>query len=118
MITTFVNDADFVTSEVPCIREWHVAAEEALGVKIAVQESRRRGRWWQKQAPPVYCVLLDVYGGSGARQAQMINFAPRDGSEWSINTYVPAQEVAAWMMGVITGARNAPDAGARKEGEG
>lgn len=100
--TTFVSESDFIAPDDPHIREFLSEAERVLGKRIAVRLSRdwSARRWWQRERPKLYYVMVDLGNG----QAQIINFAPRDGSSWSINHNVPAQEVAAWLMGICTAA--------------
>ena len=109
-ITTFVTEADFITPDNDAIREWLVQAENALGKKIAVKRARVTNSWWRRKwSTPSYTVMIYL----GAGQAQIVNFSPRDVSTWSINTSVPAQEVAAWLMGIVAG-HNAALAGGKK----
>lgn len=100
-ITTFVTDAEYSVSSHPVINVWLADAEKALGKRIAIYEiSRWHGHWWWKKGMRLFSAMVEVGNGD----AQVINFAPREDSEWSINSYVPAQEVAAWLMGICTGA--------------
>lgn len=101
--TTFVSESDFLNKpDHPAIAEWHSPAEKALGRRIAIARRELTGRRvFFKRPPPAvfYIAMIDLGNG----QAQIVNFAPRDGSSWSINHYVPAQEIAAWLMGIVAG---------------
>lgn len=97
--TTFVSDSDFQQPDHPAIAEWIHEASKRLGCRIGIARADAlRGRWPFRKRERLYGVLLDL----GHGQAQVINFAPREGSDWSINQYVPAQEVAAYLMGIAT----------------
>lgn len=100
-VTTYVNE-DFWSrdQEDKRISEFLREAEAALGKRIAAEgRDTTVGTWpWFRRTWRVYQVLLDIGGG----QAQVVNFAPRDDSDWSINTAVPATEVAAYLMGLAT----------------
>lgn len=98
--TTFVTDSDFRDKVgIPCIDEWLQDAQKVLGKRIGITSAKFRTRRFFGREIFLYSALIDI----GHGQAQIINFAPRDGSSWSINTLVPAQEVAAWLMGIVTG---------------
>lgn len=95
--TTFVSDIEFLkTTGVASIDEWLPAAQTALGKRIAIQSAPFRTRRWFGRVVTLYSVLVDL----GYGEAQIVNFAPRDGSDRSINHYVPEQEIAAWLMGL------------------
>lgn len=101
--STFVNDATYiVVPNVAGLQEWIPLASKAIGKRIAVEShdfvTRSLFKLRRKKIT-LYSLLIDI----GYGEAQIINFAPRDGSDWSINHYVPAQEVAAWAMGVVAG---------------
>lgn len=57
-----------------------------------------QGRLWWKKKVKLYTLYSRIMGG----EYQVINFY-RDGTDWSINTYVPAELIVAFLYGLING---------------
>ena len=70
------------------------------GKHVIVEETETvRRRWFRTVTRRLYQVLWPLDGC----EHQIINFGPGEGSESSINTWVPEQVVTAWMLGLVSG---------------
>ena len=66
--------------------------------RVAVRRFVTGRLWWRKEVQH-----FELYCGLGGGEFQIINFY-RDGTDWSINHYVPAELVVAYIFGTIGGA--------------
>jgi hypothetical protein len=57
-----------------------------------------KGHLWWKHSADLFCLYLGVGDTPLGSEFQIINFY-RDGTDWSINHYVPAELVVAYMFG-------------------
>ena len=79
------------------VSEWLEHARKATGRRIQVQEHEFvQRRWFRKPLKLLrYQILWPVFDGI---EHQVMNFY-RDGSDWTLNTYVPAEMAVAYLMG-------------------
>lgn len=67
--------------------------------RVAVRTFVTGRLWWRKEVR-----LYEIYCALGGGEFQVINFY-RDGTDWTINHYVPAELAVAYLYGTIGGAR-------------
>lgn len=97
-ITTYLNGPEHPLTN-PHVIEWLENARKFTGQKIVVHEYRFDfKRWFRKQTNYRYSIYWPV--GNGIEH-QVINFM-RDGTDWSINTLIPAEMAVAYLMGICT----------------
>ena len=63
-----------------------------------VEKHLQRSGFFRKRTRELFCLYLGVGDGLLGYEFQIINFY-RDGTDWSINHYVPAELLVAYMYG-------------------
>jgi hypothetical protein len=97
-ITTYINESEKnQPTGIKALDEELTAVRKRTGDDWQVVTVTRSVGFWRRKQVTLYGLLFD-YAGTGI-EYQIINFY-RDGTDWSINTYVPAELIVAYLMGV------------------
>ena len=64
-----------------------------------IEKHLQRSGFFRKRLRELFCLYIGVGDGiMGYKEFQIVNFY-RDGTDWSINHYVPAELLVAYMYG-------------------